>query len=114
MVFTDQTDRKLKQAYLKEHIIGAGYDPEEFCDFLVKIVEGGKKIFNFLNFEGDEVDLWTFNELESLVEIYKREKDDPNTASKFKLQDIDLDVKQKFLILELKLPKSHYFLMENL
>ena len=42
----------------------------------------------------DELDQWTFNDLETLVEVFKREQDDPNKTSKYKLQDIDLDVSE--------------------
>lgn len=42
MVFTDKSDKKLKQSYLREHILEAGYDPEDFCEFLEQLKDGGK------------------------------------------------------------------------
>jgi len=81
MVFPDQTDRKNKQNYLRENIIEKGFDGEEFCEFLEKF-----------KVSGADIDNWTFNDLETMVDIFKREKDDPNVTSKFKLQELDLDV----------------------
>jgi hypothetical protein len=42
MVFPDNTDRKLKQNYLREHILDQGFDPEGFCDFLETIKTDGE------------------------------------------------------------------------
>lgn len=44
MVFTEKSDRKLKQNYLRENILEAGYDPEDFCEFLEQLKDGGNKL----------------------------------------------------------------------
>ena len=63
-----------------------------FCEFMEEIKEGGKisKIY-----KGSDVDNWTLNDLESMVELFKRSEDDPKKTSKFKLQEFDLDVPKK-------------------
>lgn len=43
--------------------------------------------------KGEDIDNWTMGELETLVELYKRYFDKPGVVSKYKLQDIDLDVR---------------------
>lgn len=41
---------------------------------------------------GEDIDNWSMEELETLVELYKMDTDKPGIVSKYKLQDIDLDV----------------------
>jgi hypothetical protein len=44
------------------------------------------------NNSGDNVDNWNINDLETLVDLYKRSLDKPGVYNHYKLQEIDLDV----------------------
>lgn len=56
------SDSKLqKQMYLKEHILTAGYDPNEFGQFMFSQRENGT-----------DIDSWTFEELKTLVDTFQR------------------------------------------
>jgi hypothetical protein len=42
---------------------------------------------------GSDVDKWTISELETMVELFKRSMDGPKNASKFKVQEVELYVR---------------------
>ena len=44
------------------------------------------------NNAGEDVDLWNMNDLETLVDLFKRNCDKPGAYSYFKMQEIDIDV----------------------
>jgi hypothetical protein len=79
--------RTQKQNYLRTHVLEQGFEPEDFAHALGKRKKAGK-----INLSGEDIDNWTMNELETLVDLYKREQDKPGLPSKYKLQDIDLEV----------------------
>jgi len=56
-----EEERKIKQTYLREAIVDAGYNPDRFIQYLVSIKENGA-----------DVDNWTLSELQSEVKTYKR------------------------------------------
>jgi hypothetical protein len=41
---------------------------------------------------GSELDNWSFNDLETFVEVYKRQLPDEEKQLKYKIQEIELDV----------------------
>lgn len=57
-------EKKKKQLYLKDNIMTHGYDPDDFATFLEEEKEGGTNIEN-----------WTYEELETLVHIFRKSKD---------------------------------------
>jgi len=59
-----QQEKRKKQLYLKDNIMTTGYDPDDFATFLEQEKEGGIDIEN-----------WTFEELETLVHLFKRSRD---------------------------------------
>lgn len=61
MVWTDNEDRKEKQAYLKKEIIDGDYDADKFAAFL-----------NSKKKNGSDINNWRFNDLETIVELFKR------------------------------------------
>ena len=61
MVWTDNEDRKEKQNYLRKEIIEGSYDADKFAQFL----DSKRK-------NGSDVDNWKFNDLETIVELFKR------------------------------------------
>ena len=73
--------RTQKQSYLRTHVLEQGFSAEEFAEFLASEKE-----------EGANVDNWSIHEIETLVDLFKRSHDKPGQFSKYKLQDIDLDV----------------------
>ena len=54
-------DKLLKQQFLKDNIMGGGYDPNEFGKFMASQKEDGTNIEN-----------WDLDELELLVDTFKR------------------------------------------
>lgn len=68
-----------KQNYLREEIIQKGQDPEEFMAFLKNQKPNGENI-----------DVWSLNDLETMVDLFKRTLDQPGQYSLYKLQEIDL------------------------
>ena len=42
---------------------------------------------------GSELDNWSFNDLETFVEVYKRQLPDEEKQLKYKIQEIELDVR---------------------
>lgn len=54
-------DRVKKQIYLKENILNKGYDPNEFGAYMISLKENGNDINN-----------WTFEELESIVHSFTK------------------------------------------
>ena len=75
-------ERKSKQDYLKRHILEGNFDPEHFSSFLLQE-----------RFEGDQIDNWTYEELETMVAIYKREirTKQPDLDLYYKMEDIELN-----------------------
>lgn len=71
-----------KQKFLIAHIIEAGYDANEFSEFLLQ----EKK-------DGNDIDNWTIEELETEVSLFKRQTPNkqPKDVLKFKLEDICVD-----------------------
>jgi hypothetical protein len=57
-------ETKKKQLYLKDNIMENGYDPDDFATFLENEKEGGIDIEN-----------WTFEELETLVHLFRKTRD---------------------------------------
>ena len=57
-------EKKKKQLYLKDNIMTVGYDPDDFATFLEDEKEGGTDIEN-----------WTYEELESLVHVFRKSRD---------------------------------------
>lgn len=57
-------EMKRKQQYLKDHIISSGFDGDEFANFIESERENGMDIEN-----------WTLEELETIVELFKMETD---------------------------------------
>lgn len=58
-----KTEVTKKQNYLKNHIITMGYNPEDFAIFIENEKEDGINIEN-----------WTLEELETIVELYRKSK----------------------------------------
>jgi hypothetical protein len=79
--------RTQKQNYLRTHVLEKGYDAEDFSHFIGKMKTGG-----ILKSQGEDIDNWSMDELETLVELYKKSLDKPGVVSRYKLQEIDLDV----------------------
>lgn len=73
--------RKQKQEYLRRSIIEDSHDPHSFSDYLAE-----KKP------HGEEIDNWTFDELETEVELFKYQLDnkDPMLALKHALDNIEI------------------------
>lgn len=67
---TDQTEKNRKQKYLMSEIIEAGFDAEEFADFVSAIREDG----NHWDYLGCDLDVWTFDDLEKIVREFKASK----------------------------------------
>lgn len=80
--------RKQKQLYLRTNILETGYDPEKFLHFI-----SNERL------QGENVDNWTLEELETLVAVFKRTcKDkDPETLLAYQLEDIELEDKEEFV-----------------
>ena len=74
-------EKRRKQEYLKMNIIEQNFDPELFINYLIE---------NRLN--GEDIDNWNFEELETMVELYKREirQQQPSLDLHFKLEDMEL------------------------
>lgn len=68
-----EEERKIKQIYLREAIIEAGYHPDKFVQYL-----------NSLKENGSDVDNWELDELKNEVQKYKRffAYYDPDSPSK--------------------------------
>ena len=83
MVFTENSERKLKQAYQRVEIIEGGYNADLFADYLETKKTGGSNIDN-----------WRFYEQETLVELFKRQDPfvQPGKVQKHVLQRIELEV----------------------
>ena len=75
------SDRKNKQKYLIKHVLEQGYNPEEFSNYLLQA-----------RADGQEIDNWTIEELESQVILFKRVTDsNDNDQLMFKMEDICVD-----------------------
>ena len=74
-------ERKKKQAYLIKNIIEEAYDPEAFTEFLHQE-----------RHEGENIDNWTIEELETMVVLFKRTNIDYNEKEKLnaKLEELEL------------------------
>ena len=64
-----EEQRTLKQNYLREAILEAGYNPEKFVSYLKSLKPGG-----------EDIDNWTFEELKTEVQNYKRYYSDDETS----------------------------------
>lgn len=75
-------ERKRKQAYLIKNIIEEGYDPDAFTEFLHQEKH-----------EGENIDNWTIEELETMVVLFKRSLEDLSAADRlnFLLEELDLN-----------------------
>jgi hypothetical protein len=60
-----EEDIKIKQTYLREHILDKGYDAEAFVDFLYDKKENG-----------NDISIWTLEELQSCVTEYVQKCED--------------------------------------
>lgn len=74
-------ERKKKQNYLIKNIIEEGYDPEAFTEFLHKERD-----------EGENIDNWTIEELETMVVLFKRSENETNEKEKLNTQLEDLEL----------------------
>ena len=74
-------ERKKKQAYCIKNIIEEGFDPDAFSDFLHSERE-----------EGENIDNWTIEELETMVVLFKRKFIEENEKEKLnsKLEELEL------------------------
>lgn len=61
LVQVEEDNRKRKQDYLRKNIIEAGYKAEEFGEFITA-----------QKHEGENIDNWTFDELETMVALFKK------------------------------------------
>ena len=82
-------ETRKKQLYLKENIMGAGYDPDDFATYLEEEKEGGIDIEN-----------WTFEELETVVHLFKKSRDiyreeDMQNGNQYNPNDLMNDSKVK-------------------
>lgn len=82
IVKDDEFERKRKQDYLIKTILEAGYDSDQFADFMNQERNGGCNI-----------DLWSFEELETMVVLFKRQAatHPPETELAFRLEDVELN-----------------------
>lgn len=80
-----EKEKKRKQEYLKKQILEEEFDPENFSNFLISARN-----------DGDQVDNWTMEELETMVVLFKREirQKQPILDLQFKLEDIELNDEQ--------------------
>lgn len=81
-------ERKKKQAYLIKNIIEEGYDPEEFTEFLHKD-----------RAEGENIDTWTIEELETMVVLFKRSLTDTHETEKLnaQLEELELSNAEEYI-----------------
>lgn len=75
-------ERKRKQDYLKATILQGEFDPEHFSTFLMSE-----------RTDGQNIDNWNYEELETMVGLYKRKlrSRQPDLDLHFKLEDIELN-----------------------
>lgn len=75
-------ERKRKQEFLKASILQSDFDPEHFSAFLVQE-----------RTDGEQIDNWTFEELETMVALYKRtlRGRQPALDLQFKMEDLELN-----------------------
>ncbi len=111
----EEDSRKKKQAYLKEHILNAGYSGGDFSGFLTSERKNG-----------DDIDTWRMDELETMVVLFKRQcgEKPKEDILKFHLEDIELDdiedtIYAKKINTEIKNPskfasQSPYVLIESI
>jgi hypothetical protein len=84
----ERNERRNKQEYLIKNIIEAQYDPEAFSDFLSKEKENGQ-----------DIDNWNIEELETMVALFRRLFPNSNTAEQLqrKLEGLELSDDEKVL-----------------
>lgn len=77
-----ERQKKIKQDYLRKNIIEANYDPNEFFEFM-----NGEKN------DGTNVDNWSLDDLETLVQIFKKQAltKPPEDTLRHLLLDIDVE-----------------------
>lgn len=77
-----ERERRRKQEYLKQEILESNFDPEQFSDFMAS-----ERV------DGDQIDNWSYEELETMVTLYKRQikARQPQLDLAFKLEDIELN-----------------------
>jgi len=66
---SDEYARSEKQSYLRDNIIEKGYDAAKFVEFM----QSHKGIYLFANANlegGDNIDVWTFEELKDIVDQF--------------------------------------------
>jgi hypothetical protein len=75
-------ERKRKQEYLKSTILQSDFDPEHFSAFMMQE-----------RTDGEQIDNWTIEELETMVALYKRHlrSRQPDLDLQYKLEDIELN-----------------------
>lgn len=64
-------ERKKKQTYLIKNVIEQGYDPDTFTEYLHQEKH-----------EGENIDIWTTEELETMVVLFKRSLIENNEQEK--------------------------------
>jgi hypothetical protein len=81
-------ERRKKQDYLITNIIQSKYDPEAFSEFLGQNKEGGQ-----------DIDNWNLEELETMVELFRRHSPMKERSEEIllKLEDIELPDEEKCL-----------------
>lgn len=67
---------------MKQEILESNFDPEQFSDFMAS-----ERV------DGDQIDNWSYEELETMVTLYKRQikARQPQLELAFKLEDIELN-----------------------
>ncbi len=101
-----EKDRKRKQEYLIEHVISENYNPESFSEFLLSERPDGQNIDN-----------WTIEELESEVALFKRSAGQKNKKDElaFKLESLELpNTDGKVYTRRLKTAKKKKTVLSNL
>lgn len=59
-----------KQQYLRDEILGIGYNPGHFASYLINERE-----------DGDDIDNWSIQSLVDVVVQYKKDNPDPNSTN---------------------------------
>lgn len=98
-------ERKKKQVYLIANIIEQGYNPDAFSDFL-----------RMERAEGENIDTWSIEELETMVVLFKRSLADQNESERinFKLEDLELSNSEDYIYAKrLKAAKKKKTMLAN-
>lgn len=85
---TALNERKKKQTYLIKNIIEQSHDPDAFSQFLHSQRQ-----------DGEDIDNWTIEELESMVALYKRSVVDTSDFERFNflLEDLELSNSDEYV-----------------